>query len=79
MWQEIFALASGGNLPGALARQQQILPFLDAVFAETNPGPLKEAMAMVGMPVGHVLRPLQRPRPEAMEKLRAAVHTLQAT
>ncbi len=79
MWQEIFALASGGNLPGALARQQQILPFLDAVFAETNPGPLKEAMAMVGMPVGHVLRPLQRPRPETMEKLRAAVHTLQAT
>jgi len=34
---------------------------------------------MVGMPVGHVLRPLQRPRPETMEKLRAAVHTLQAT
>jgi hypothetical protein len=36
-------------------------------------------MAMVGLPVGHVLRPLQRPRPETMEKLQAAVRALQAT
>jgi 4-hydroxy-tetrahydrodipicolinate synthase len=79
IWQEIFALASAGNLKGALVRQQQLLPLLDAAFAETNPGPLKEAMAMVGLPVGHVLRPLQRPRPETMEKLQAAVRALQAT
>ena len=79
IWQEIFALASAGNLKGALARQQQILPLLDATFSETNPGPLKELMAMMGQPVGHVLRPLQRPRPETMEKLQAAVRTLQAT
>jgi 4-hydroxy-tetrahydrodipicolinate synthase len=79
VWQEIFALASAGNLKAALARQQQITPLLDAVFAETNPGPLKEAMAMAGMPVGHVLRPLQRPRPETIEKLRAAVKAMQGT
>ena len=79
IWQEIFALASAGNLKGALARQQQILPLLDATFSETNPGPLKELMAMMGQPVGHVLRPLLRPRPETMEKLQAAVRTLQAT
>jgi len=79
VWQEIFALASAGNLKGALARQQQILPLLDAAFAETNPGPLKELMAMVGLPVGHVLRPLQQPRPETMAKLKAAVRALQAT
>src|SRR5229473_2920239 len=78
IWQEIFALASAGNLKGALARQQQIVPLLDATFAETNPGPLKELMAMMGLPVGHVLRPLQRPRPETMEKLLAAVRALQA-
>jgi 4-hydroxy-tetrahydrodipicolinate synthase len=79
IWQEIFALASAGNLKGALARQQQIVPLLDAAFSETNPGPLKELMAMMGQPVGHVLRPLQRPRPETMEKLQAAVRALQAT
>src|SRR5499426_315867 len=77
IWQEIFALASAGNLKGALARQQSILPLLDAAFSETNPGPLKEAMAMVGLPVGHVLRPLQLPRPETMKKLEAAVCALQ--
>ncbi len=79
VWQEMFALASSGNLKGALARQQRLLPLLDAAFAETNPGPLKEAMAMIGMPVGHVLRPLQRPRPETMEKLRAAIAALRGT
>jgi 4-hydroxy-tetrahydrodipicolinate synthase len=79
IWQEIFALASAGNLKGALARQQRLLPLLDAAFSETNPGPLKEAMAMVGLPVGHVLRPLQLPRPETMKKLEAAVRALQET
>lgn len=79
IWQEIFALASAGNLKGALARQHRLLPLLDAAFAETNPGPLKEAMAMMGMPVGHVLRPLQRPRPETMARLRAAIAVLQGT
>jgi 4-hydroxy-tetrahydrodipicolinate synthase len=79
IWQEIFALASAGNLKGALARQQRLLPLLDAAFSETNPGPLKEAMAMVGLPVGHVLRPLQRPGPETMKKLEAAVRALQET
>jgi 4-hydroxy-tetrahydrodipicolinate synthase len=79
VWQEIFALASAGNLRGALARQQRLLPLLDAAFCETNPGPLKEAMAMMGMPVGHALRPLQRPRPETMDKLRAAIAALQGT
>jgi 4-hydroxy-tetrahydrodipicolinate synthase len=78
-WQEIFALAGGGNLRAALARQQRLLPLLDAAFAETNPGPLKEAMAMVGMPVGHVLRPLQTPKPETMDKLRAAIQALRET
>ena len=77
VWQEIFALAGAGNLRAALARQQRLLPLLDAAFAETNPGPLKEAMAMIGMPVGHVLRPLQRPRPETMDKLRAAISALE--
>jgi 4-hydroxy-tetrahydrodipicolinate synthase len=79
IWQEIFALASAGNLKAALAKQQRLLPLLDAVFSETNPGPLKEAMAMLGMPVGHALRPLQQPKPETMEKMRVAIAGLQET
>lgn len=75
-WQEIYGLASAGDLPAALAKQQRLWPLLDAAFAETNPGPLKEAMAMLGMPVGPVLRPLQRPRPETVAKLAAAIGTL---
>jgi 4-hydroxy-tetrahydrodipicolinate synthase len=76
-WHEIFALATAGDLRAALARQRQITPLLDACFAETNPGPLKEAMAMVGLPVGSALRPLQRPRPDTIDRLRAAIAALQ--
>ncbi len=79
VWQEIFALASAGNLKAALAKQRRLAPLLDAVFSETNPGPLKEAMAMLGMPVGHALLPLTPPRPETMEKMRAAIAGLQGT
>lgn len=35
------------------------------------------AMAMVGLSVSHVLRPLQRPWPETMKNLGAAVRALQ--
>lgn len=76
-WQQIFALASAGDLRGAQVQQRRLLPLLDAVFAETNPGPLKEAMAMIGLPVGHVLRPLERPRPETMDKLRLGIRPIQ--
>jgi len=37
----------------------------------------EEAMAMVRLPVRLVLRPLQRPSPEAMKNLGAAVCALQ--
>ena len=39
----------------------------------------EEAMAMEGLPVGHVLRPLQRPWPETMKNLGASVLALQET
>ena len=39
----------------------------------------EEAMAMVGLPVGHVLRALQQPWPGTMKNLGAAVRRLQET
>ncbi len=68
-WLEIFRLASEGDLPAALRRHAALFPLLDAIFAEVNPGPLKAAMGLAGMPVGQVLPPLLPPGPEAMARL----------
>lgn len=70
IWIEIFGLARQGKLREALKLQDKIDPVVDTIFVETNPGPLKEYMALAGMPVGGVRLPLLGPSPETMAKLR---------
>lgn len=77
-WVEILRQASGGQLKDAVAAQRRLLPLLAAIFAETNPGPLKQAMAMIGQPIGGVLRPLREPGAATMAALRAAMEQLKA-
>jgi len=78
IWVEIFRLAASGDLKGALARHQALAPLLAAVFAECNPGPLKAAQAMIGMPMGPVLTPLRAPSAEVTSRLAACLPALQA-
>lgn len=78
LWSEIYAAAKVGDLGGALARQAELQPFLEAVFAETNPGPLKAAMSMVGpeladLNVGSALLPLMPPGEAIMARLSTVV------
>ncbi len=77
-WVRMFEAASGGRLAEAIAAQRLLLPLLGALFAEVNPGPLKQAMAMIGQPVGPVLRPLRPPEEATMAALRAAIEGLRA-
>jgi 4-hydroxy-tetrahydrodipicolinate synthase len=72
IWLEIFALARQGKLKEALKLQDKIDPVVDAIFVETNPGPLKEYMALAGRPVGGVRLPLLGPSPETLAKLKLA-------
>jgi 4-hydroxy-tetrahydrodipicolinate synthase len=73
LWREIYALASRGDLQAALEKQDELLPFLAAVFAETNPGPLKAAMAMADLAVGEPLLPLGPPSRDTLQRLQAVV------
>lgn len=57
----------------ALSWHYKLLPLGKAMFIETNPMPVKEAMNMLGMGVGDVRLPLVRMLPENREKLRAAL------
>ncbi|WP_332682947.1 4-hydroxy-tetrahydrodipicolinate synthase [Bosea sp. (in: a-proteobacteria)] len=72
IWIEIFELARQGKLLEALKLQDKIDPVIDSIYVETNPGPLKQYMALAGMPVGGVRLPLQGPSAETRSKLETA-------
>ncbi len=78
IWGEIYELARAGNLKAALGRHKELAAMLAAVFAECNPGPLKAAQAMIGMPVGPALPPLRAPSKEVADRLAATLPPLQA-
>lgn len=62
-----------GDRQKAVSWHYKLLPLCQAMFIETNPMPVKEAMNMLGMGVGDVRLPLVRMLPENREKLRAAL------
>lgn len=62
-----------GDYGTALKRHYELLPLCQAMFIETNPMPVKEAMNILGMAVGDVRLPLVRMLPESREKLRKAL------
>ncbi|MEN5081644.1 4-hydroxy-tetrahydrodipicolinate synthase [Bosea sp. TWI1241] len=75
IWIEIFELARQGKLNEALKLQDKIDPVIDAIYVETNPGPLKAYMAMAGLPVGGVRLPLLPPSSQTVAGLeKAAQH-----
>jgi len=75
-WQRIYDLACQGELRRSLKELAHIRPLMQTLFAEGNPGPLKEALAMIGLPVGQALRPLAPPSPELLARLRSLLATL---
>jgi 4-hydroxy-tetrahydrodipicolinate synthase len=65
--------ARAGQLAEAQALQRRLLPLMGALFVESNPIPLKAALAQLGL-CGDALRlPLTRAVPATREKLRAAL------
>jgi len=61
------------NLPLARELHYKLLPLSQAMFIETNPMPVKEAMNILGKEVGDVRMPLVRMLPENRIKLAAAL------
>jgi len=49
MTQSLCEAYFAGNNVKALAIQQRLLPFIKAVFAETNPAPIKYALSKIGL------------------------------
>lgn len=78
-WGAMYELAAGGQTAQALALHRQLIPLLKLAFAETNPGPLKAVMDLIGVACPRVLAPLVSPDVDLQARLRAElVRCLQA-
>ena len=73
IWIEIFKIAGEGKLKEALSLQANVDVVIDAIFRETNPGPLKKYMEMVGHSAGDVRLPLEGPSEQTIAALKAAL------
>jgi 4-hydroxy-tetrahydrodipicolinate synthase len=76
-WVTLFNATREGQYERARDVYREIFPLLRAIFSETNPGPLKEVMGQLGIPVGPVANPLLGPADDTMEDIRAALAALE--
>jgi len=69
-YREMIKSYLSGNINQARDLHFKTLPVVQALFIETNPVPVKEAMAMMGLPAGKPRLPLVPLRPENRELMR---------
>jgi 4-hydroxy-tetrahydrodipicolinate synthase len=75
-WRRLYEACTTGRAQEALQLHRKLIPLLDMAFAETNPGPLKSVLGLVGIDAPRVLQPLVAPAPELRERLRAEMARL---
>ncbi len=63
------ALCLEGDFPGAVQVHRRLFPLMEINFIEANPGPVKAALALMGLiePVWRL--PMVAPQPESLEKI----------
>lgn len=71
--QAMARAALDADMDTAADLQMQLLPLIDALFAEVNPMPVKAAMAMIGYDCGECRLPLCRITEQTREKLAKAL------
>ncbi len=73
---DIFHLVQRGEAAKAVELHHQMMPLILAIYTRNHPYPLKEAMALAGMPVGPARPPLAPMDESQREKVRAALRDL---
>jgi 4-hydroxy-tetrahydrodipicolinate synthase len=73
---KLAGLCLAGKFDEARALHRKLLPLMEVNFAESNPIPVKAAMAAMGLiePVWRL--PMCPPRPETMEKIRGVLESM---
>ncbi len=70
-WRTLYRLAAEGKTQEALALHRSLIPLMNMAFAETNPGPMKSVMDLIGVHAPDMLAPLVQAAPELSASLRA--------
>jgi 4-hydroxy-tetrahydrodipicolinate synthase len=77
-WNDVQGLVEAGRAAEALARQQALIPFMDALFAEEFPAAVRIAFDFIGLPIGGSLPPTGELSRAGRERLEAALSSLLA-
>jgi 4-hydroxy-tetrahydrodipicolinate synthase len=72
----LYEAAVNSNLAVARRAHYALLPLVEAVYTANHPGPLKDAMALIGHPVGAARAPLQGAQPENLKRAELALRRL---
>ena len=72
----IVELAERGDFAGARALHQRLMPLMQVNFIESNPIPVKSAMASMGLLEEIYRLPMVPPRPASKQKIEAVLHSL---
>jgi 4-hydroxy-tetrahydrodipicolinate synthase len=69
----LFDLVAEGKWDDALDLHYHLLPLNEALFLETNPGPLKWVLGRLGIAPPHLRPPMAEPGPETQRRLEEAL------
>lgn len=70
-WRQVYESAVAGKTAEALNIHRRLIPLMNMAFAETNPGPMKAVMDLVGVDAPRMLAPLVQPAPALVTAFRA--------
>jgi 4-hydroxy-tetrahydrodipicolinate synthase len=76
--RQLFEASVNGRIGSARKAHFALLPLIEALYTANHPGPLKDAMGLIGHPVGTARVPLQRASPESLERAKVALKALEA-
>jgi 4-hydroxy-tetrahydrodipicolinate synthase len=76
--RKLFEATINSDLAIARAAHYALLPLVEALYTADHPGPLKDAMALIGHPVGPARAPLQRASAEILKRAAVALQKLAA-
>jgi 4-hydroxy-tetrahydrodipicolinate synthase len=66
-------LFRAGDLAGARAQHQRLLPLYEALFVESNPGPVKCALGMRGVIKAEIRLPFVLPTEASQQRIRSVL------
>ncbi len=76
--RKLFEATMKSDLAVARNAHYALLPLIEALYTANHPGPLKDAMALIGHPVGPARAPLQRASAENLKRAEVALQNLAA-